>query len=62
MIIVTNVYGAEVILATLLSKFKVTLADNADEVYWNVAAVRYPTIGKESTKPEYPIKLTPIKA
>ena len=50
------------VLSTLLSKFKVTLADNVDEVYWNLAPVQYPTVGKESDRPEYPIKLTPIQA
>ena len=57
-----NIHLTEVVLATLLTKFQVTLADNADEVCWNLAAVRYPTVGKESDRPEYPIKLTPIKA
>ena len=57
-----NIHLTEDVLATLLSKFRVTLADNVDQVCWNLAAVRYPTVGKDSDRPEYPIKLTSIKA
>ena len=34
--------------------------DNADQVYWNFASVRYPTVGKYSNKAEYPLKLERI--
>lgn len=47
----------EVVLATIVSKFKISLADNVNEVYWNLASVRYPTVGKDSSKAEYPLKL-----
>lgn len=52
----------EVVLATMVPRFKISLANNADEIYWNLANVRYPTVGKFSDKPEYPIKLERIEA
>lgn len=57
---IANLPVAEVVLATIVSRFKIALADNADQVVWNFASVRYPTVGKDSNKPEYPIKLERI--
>lgn len=55
-------FSTEVVLSTILSSFKVSLAEESRDVVWNVAAVRYPTIGKDSTKPEFPLRLEHIKA
>ena len=46
---------AEAVLVTLLSKF--TFAPSDRDVYWNLAAIQYPTVGKNSTRPELPMKV-----
>ncbi|KAK7677643.1 hypothetical protein QCA50_019334 [Cerrena zonata] len=51
----------KVVLSTIVSSFKISLSDEAEDIVWNVAAVRYPTVGKDSTKPEFPLRLEPIK-
>ena len=47
--------STEVVLVTLLSTF--TLAPSDKDVYWNLAGIQYPTIGKESLRPELPMKV-----
>ncbi|KAI0806598.1 cytochrome P450 [Fomes fomentarius] len=49
----------KVMLSVLLANFKFELTDKP--IVWNNAGVAYPTIGKESKKPEMPLKLTAIK-
>ncbi|KZT72982.1 cytochrome P450 [Daedalea quercina L-15889] len=46
----------KVILAVMLSTFKFELTDKP--VVWNVASVRYPTVGTESTYAEMPMKVS----
>lgn len=48
---------AEVVLVTLLSTFKFELPKDKS-IVWNVAGVRYPTVGYERAKAEMPLKLT----
>ena len=45
----------EVVLSVLISKFTFRLSDK--EIEWNIGSVMYPTVGKESTKPELPLKV-----
>lgn len=45
-------------LSVLLANFKFELTDKP--IVWNNAGVAYPTVGKESKKPEMPLKLTAI--
>ena len=46
----------EVILSVLLSTFKFELSDKP--IVWNVASVRYPTVGRESNVPQMPMKVS----
>ena len=46
----SNIALAEVILTMLLTSFSFELTDEA--IVWNSAAVMYPTMGEDSTKPE----------
>ncbi|TFY62064.1 hypothetical protein EVJ58_g4113 [Rhodofomes roseus] len=45
----------KVVLAVLLTHFTFDLTEKP--IVWNVAAIRYPTVGKESTRPEMPLKV-----
>lgn len=51
----------KVVLATIISTFKVSLAPNAKDVMWNLSAVRYPTVGNDSDRPACPITLECLK-
>lgn len=44
-------------LSVLIETFQVSPPDNKDDVVWNLAGVRYPTVGKVSTKPAMPMKV-----
>lgn len=44
----------------MLRTFKFSPSDK--EIYWNVAGVNYPTVGKISNTPAAFFKLEPIKA
>ena len=44
----------------MLRSFKVSLGDK--EVYWNMAGVNYPTVGKVDNKPALYLKLERIDA
>ncbi|KAH9919320.1 cytochrome P450 monooxygenase [Fomitopsis serialis] len=48
-------YLAEVTLAVLVTNFTFGLPEKA--IAWNVAAVWYPTVGRDSTEPEMPLKV-----
>lgn len=50
----------KVILAVLLETFKFSEADNGKDVFWNLAGVKYPTVGN-STEPECPLKVELLK-
>lgn len=45
----------EVVLAVLLASFTFELTE--EPIVWNVAAVRYPTVGRESNQAEMPMKV-----
>lgn len=48
---------SEVILSILIGSFKFSLPENKDEIVWNLAGVRYPTVGKDSDKPRFPMRV-----
>ena len=52
---------AEVVLVVLLTSFKFSMSEKSKEVVWNMAGIRYPTVGKVSGHAEFPMKLTPIE-
>jgi len=45
----------KVVLTVLLSAFTFSLSDK--QIHWNPAGIQYPTVGKESRKPEMPMKV-----
>ncbi|KAK7681874.1 hypothetical protein QCA50_015223 [Cerrena zonata] len=47
----------KVVLNILLQSFRFSPSKKSSEVVWNLAAVRYPTIGKHSSKQELPLKV-----
>ncbi|KAI0789222.1 cytochrome P450 [Abortiporus biennis] len=47
----------KVVLSTLLQSFKFSPADCAKDITWNLAGVKYPTIGKVDNHPSLPIKV-----
>ncbi|KAK7676942.1 hypothetical protein QCA50_020060 [Cerrena zonata] len=50
----------KVVMAVLLESFDFSMPDNGKDVVWNLAGVRYPTVGRESKFAEFPMKVTPI--
>ena len=50
----------EVLLSTLIPKFKFSVAKNADDIIWNLSGVSFPTLGKESNTPTFPISVQAI--
>ena len=50
---------AEVALSVLIANFNFELSDK--EIVWNNAGVAYPSVGKESSKPEMPLKVSVIR-
>ena len=38
----------EVLLSTLIPKFKFSVAKNADDIVWNLSGVSFPTLGKKA--------------
>ena len=47
-------------LFVLLQHFK--FEPTGKPIAWNLAAVQYPTVGKESPVPELPLKVTALRA
>lgn len=45
----------EVVLSLLLGSFKFSLPDH--EIVWNLAGVKYPTVGRISNTPSMPMKV-----
>ena len=50
--------STEVVLAVMLRSFKFSLGEK--EIYWNMAGVNYPTVGKVDNKPAEFLKLQRI--
>ena len=50
---------AETVLCVLLQHFK--FEPTGKPIAWNFAAVQYPTVGKESTFPELPLKVSLLR-
>ncbi|KAI0069487.1 cytochrome P450 [Panus rudis PR-1116 ss-1] len=50
----------KVVLSLLLDNFEFSMADCGKDIFWNLAGVRYPTVGMESNRPQMPMKVTPI--
>ncbi|EKM59451.1 uncharacterized protein PHACADRAFT_249950 [Phanerochaete carnosa HHB-10118-sp] len=48
----------KVVLAVMLRSFKFLPGEK--EVYWNMAGINYPTVGRESNKPSMYLRLEPI--
>ena len=46
-------------LPVLLDYF--SFQPSGKDVVWNIATVRYPTVGVEGMKPELPLLVTPLK-
>ncbi|KAI0741674.1 cytochrome P450 [Daedaleopsis nitida] len=48
----------KVVLATLLESFTFSIPLELEEpIYWNLAGIQFPTVGKISTKPELPLRV-----
>ena len=45
-------------LSVFLDAFKFTVSDK--EIVWNIATMRYPTVGKDGVKPELPLVVAPL--
>ena len=45
-------------LFALLDAFRFTVSDK--EIVWNIATVRYPTVGKDGVKPELLLVVAPL--
>ena len=61
--VLTNLFFsrcAEVVLAVLLSTFRFELSDKS--IYWNLAGVVYPSVQKEGSEAEMPMKVTLLKS
>jgi len=50
----------KVILAVLLETFTFSEADNGKDVVWNLAGIKYPTVG-DNIEPECPLKVELLK-
>ena len=46
-------------LSVLLNAFSFAPTDH--EIVWNLATVRYPSVGADGTKPELPLVVTPLE-
>ncbi|KAJ3488875.1 hypothetical protein NLI96_g2508 [Meripilus lineatus] len=49
----------KVVLSVLIATFKFSLSDQ--DIVWNLAGAKYPTVGKTSTKPSMPMKVELLK-
>ncbi|KAI0789220.1 hypothetical protein C8Q75DRAFT_179148 [Abortiporus biennis] len=47
----------KVVLSILLQSFKFSPADCSKDVTWNLANVRYPTVGSVDNHPSMPLKV-----
>lgn len=53
-------FFSETVLAVMLRSFRFSLSDK--EIYWNIAGVNYPTVGKTNEKPAAFLRLERINA
>ncbi|KAK7684461.1 hypothetical protein QCA50_012408 [Cerrena zonata] len=51
----------KVVLSVLLDSFRVSMTDTGKSVIWNMAGIRYPTVGKESRDAEFPMNIMPVE-
>ncbi|KAK7691817.1 hypothetical protein QCA50_005220 [Cerrena zonata] len=51
----------KIVLSVIIPHFKVMLAENPDDIIWNLSNIRYPTIGKDSDIPAFTVKMERIK-
>lgn len=51
---------SETVIAVMLRSFRFSLGEK--EIYWNMAGVNYPTVGKTSEKPAAFLRLERISA
>lgn len=51
---------SEAMLFVLLDAFSFAVSDK--EIVWNIATVRYPTIGKDGMKPQLPLIVMPLNS
>ena len=48
----------EVVLSDLIGSFKFSMPETVkEEIVWNLASVKYSTVGSESVKPAFPMKV-----
>jgi len=47
----------KVVLSMLLHSFRFSLPNNSEDIVWNLANIKYPTIGKDSNTPSFPMKV-----
>lgn len=52
---------AEVVLSVLLDSFKFSMTDKCTDIVWNMAGIRYPTVGKVSRDARFPMNITPVE-
>ncbi|TCD66902.1 cytochrome P450-dit2 [Steccherinum ochraceum] len=45
----------KIVLAVLLDRFKFHLPEDERKVFWNLAAIKYPTVGEDSLTPAFPM-------
>ncbi len=50
---------AEVVLSVLLKSFRFSPSNK--EIVWNLSPVKYPTVGRESSRPSMPMKVELLK-
>lgn len=50
----------EVVLSVLITHF--TFESSGKPIEWNIGGVMYPTVGKESNRPELPLKVALYKS
>ncbi|CAL1697637.1 unnamed protein product [Somion occarium] len=53
--------GDESDTLTLLASFRSTMSHKEHDIIWNYAAIRYPTVGKHTTMPSFPMLINPVK-
>lgn len=56
----TEMHVLEVVLATVLRNFKLSLSDS--EIYWNMAGINYPTLDKTGDKHCMTLKVERVAA
>ncbi|KAI0072184.1 cytochrome P450 [Panus rudis PR-1116 ss-1] len=52
---------AKIVLIVLLRSFEFDLDKDVGEVVWNVAGVKFPTLGRDSDKPAFPMRIRRVR-